>query len=110
VEWDGRPGGKGSWVERVILTRRRGGAEEDAEKQREGQNLRARSQRRSCGLAARHTLRWKAGENALTKNQRVVGGFPERRQFGNGGWGNAGGWCAGASGARGKKSPSFEAD
>ncbi len=43
---------------RVILTRRRGGAEEEAEEQRESQNLRARSQRRSRGCAARRTPQW----------------------------------------------------
>ena len=35
MECDGKPGALGWWVERAILTRRRGGAEEDAEEERE---------------------------------------------------------------------------
>src|ERR1039457_4356232 len=56
---------------------RRGGTEEDAEKQRGSQERRARRQRRSGGYAARRARQWKFGENAMTKNRRVTEGLPE---------------------------------
>src|ERR1039458_2303465 len=62
----------------MILTRRRGGTEEDAQKQRGSQGRRARRQRRSGGYAARRARQGKFGENAMTKNQRIAGRFPER--------------------------------
>jgi hypothetical protein len=64
----------------VILTRRRGGAEEEAEEQ-------GKSKPESTEAAEIFGLRREAhaiveaGENAKTENQRVAGGFPERRQF-----------------------------
>src|ERR1035437_1497241 len=45
-------------LEGCFLTRRRG----DAEKQQESQNLRARSQRRSRGFAARRARQWKTDQ------------------------------------------------
>src|ERR1019366_4084152 len=62
----------------MILTRRRGGTEEDAQKQRGSQERRARRQRRSGGYAARRARQGKFGGNAMTKNQRIAGRFPER--------------------------------
>jgi hypothetical protein len=64
----------------VILTRRRGGTEEEAEEQ-------GKSKPESTEAAEIFGLRREAhaiveaGENAKTENQRVAGGFPERRQF-----------------------------
>src|ERR1039458_4864712 len=78
AEWDGKPGERGAWAERMILTRRRGGTEKDAEKQRRSQERRGRRQRRSGGYAARRARQGKFGENAMTKNQRIAGRFPER--------------------------------
>src|ERR1039458_10810509 len=64
----------------MILTRRRGGTEKDAEKQRRSQERRGRRQRRSGGYAARRARQGKFGENAMTKNQSCGEVSGERRQ------------------------------
>src|ERR1035441_8731955 len=58
----------------VILTRSRGDTEEDAERQKETENL-ARRQRRFRCPAARRARESKTGENTMTENHRVRKGF-----------------------------------
>src|ERR1022692_1112588 len=70
-------GGMGSETAGLILTRSRGDPEEDAERQKERENL-ARSQRRFRCQAARRARQSKTGENTMTENHRVPEGFPER--------------------------------
>src|ERR1019366_10514884 len=74
----------------------------------ESQDRRARRQRRSRGQAARRARQSKFGENAMTKNQRVAGRFPERRYFdaaARGGGGRGGGRGGGCGGWRGGARP-----
>src|ERR1039458_5417916 len=70
-------GGMGWETAGLILTRSRGDTEEDAERQKERENL-ARSQRRFRCQAARRARQSKTGENTMTENHRVPEGFPER--------------------------------
>src|ERR1039457_6134020 len=67
-------GGMGWETVGVILTRSRGDTEEDAERQKETENL-ARRQRRFRCPAARRARESKTGENTMTENHRVRTGF-----------------------------------
>src|ERR1022692_534506 len=67
-------GGMGWETAGLILTRSRGDTEEDAERQKETENL-ARSQRRFRCQAARRARQSKTGENTMTENHRVRKGF-----------------------------------
>src|ERR1039458_311975 len=83
AEWDEKRGEKCVGLDGCFLTRRRGDADEGAERQQESQNLRARSQRRSRGQAARRARQWTTGQR-----REVAGRFPQSPMPRQGPWRN----------------------